>query len=324
MTTIKSRHLNSAIHILDSIPARDVLPSSTTIKVLMEDDRLQMSLRAEPAAIVTLICSVDKKPAEVFIDRASFVSFVSVGEKYKSDVYTAEFGNKQLIIKHGRRKATFQYAAETAGYLEGEMKGGEELPLGLTGLLQVASGYVASDKPELTCVYLSKGRMYASNQVAIFSAECKHPFADGAAIPATAIDSMKLDGLKRLRVRKKDVVMDFSCGFLWHPMSEKARTAFPIKPIRKLWRQAREWPEVSSLKAKRFNSLLDRFSAYLASVDKKQWMLKLTTTQGDSQMLVESMAPRAKFKERVKLESPAGPLWSWFGLWILSCRTSPI
>jgi hypothetical protein len=248
MWTASPKRLLAAIQVLNLIPVKTGLPSSSFVRLHEKDKRhrLWMSLSTEIAGSVSVegVGKLGlKKP--VYLDRALLFPFIFGGLKYskkKPFVFTVE--KDKLRITHGRRKGLFQYATEGSGYIEPENTfGGTELVLSekAIGLLKVAHSCVTPDQivPELSCVMLNRGdssqevRMFASNQLIVLCATRKEKtkFPRKLPLPLQMIPFLDVEGVESLRAQEKGMLLQFKSGYIWQPFSSKAEKGFPLDTV---------------------------------------------------------------------------------------------
>lgn len=312
MWNVKAEQIIAAARILNNIPANGSVPSSSMIQVRQTKHGIEMSLRAEAAANISLRGSGEvklKKP--IYINRRTFLPFIFMGSGSAKD-FVFEFKSSRLIVTQSRRKANFQFADPATGYLDAkDVKGGTELVLGTTlkDALVMAASYSTLDRPELNSIFMERrGREFkllTSNQlVAFFSwGKSKKKAKITTFLPAGLIPFLGIEEIKTIRVRDEDIILDFSNGHVWHPLSKKAIKEFPVDSLKKLLSDGKKWPELCRLKLKVLSATLSRFSEYLNSAKKDEWTIELSGTAGGKEVTLESILSNANFKEKMGTDS---------------------
>jgi hypothetical protein len=71
-----------------------------------------------------------------------------------------------------------------------------------------------------------------------------------------------------------------------------------------LIKKGKKYPEQFRLKTKSLGFVTERFSQYLASAVKHDWLMKMQGNEGEKQILLEVKIPQGVFRERVTVEEP--------------------
>jgi hypothetical protein len=315
---VEPEKLMDVLSILDLVPSRPGIPASVFIKLEETNGKASLMLSSDVTGVVHLAGKGTlgtKKP--IYLDRRLFFPFILTAKTYKSDkpfVFTKV--EKQIKVNQGRRKASFDMIASSTGY--GEMTDGIKgtvLPIEkkISGLITIACACSTSDPtvPELNCVYVKRTEkgiaLYASNQLVVFKAvqKVQGSFPEKLPFPLFLIPIISNDRIKEVRLKEKEVTLTFDCGQIWQGVSAKASKGFPIKTMNDLLETGKEWTEQFRLQTKRLGAVTTRFSDYLTSIRRQDWLLTVSAKQGDKQVLLEVKIPQGIFREFVPIEKPA-------------------
>jgi hypothetical protein len=178
--------------------------------------------------------------------------------------------------------------------------------------LQMAASCATSDTsvPELNCAFVKRENdvveFYGSNQLLAMRArkKTKGQVPESLAIPLLIIPYLNAEGLKEVRLHKKEIALHFDCGVLWHPISIKAQNGFPHETIDNLLAEGKKYPEAFRLQVKRLQKVVERFNLYLASAKKQDWVLHIKGAEGTEQLLLEVKIPQGIFHEQVTVDEP--------------------
>ena len=314
---VEAKELVSVLQILDLVPTRPGIGSSSFVQLSEKNGQARMLLSSDVSGQVrvkgTGTMGLKKK---FYLDRHIFFPFIFTAKNYKSDkpfVFTATEG--QMLVVQGRRKAKFDCGVPGAGYGEFDVNGNfKSLPIDakLSELITIATACATSDAsvPELNCVYMTQEGhtidFHTSNQLTVFHAtsKTKHHIPQRLPFPLFLVPYLGNDRLREIRIREKEIVLGFDCGHIWQGFSVKASKAFPIKTIKALLGDALTWTEVFKLQTSRLGAVTTRFSEYLTSVRRQDWQLFLKGNAGDQELLLEVVIPQGTFREKVRIEAP--------------------
>ena len=314
--SIDRKKLLEVLTVLDYVPCRPGIPSSMFMQLEEYKGRLRASLSSDVSGKVLVSGEGDlglKKP--VYVDRRLFLPFVFAARTYKSEKpFVFSKVGKQMLVQQGRRKASFDLIANASGYGDLNSSGGTALPITdkIKSAIKAASDCATPDPtvPELNCVYAVKNsdgmELYGSNQLVVFRAvqKVKGKFPDRLAFPLFLIPYIAAEGLREVRLKEREVVLQFGCGALWQGVSIKAQKGFPRATMDKLIADGREWPEQFRLQTRRLGLVTARFSQYLTSVRRQDWLMHLKGNEGEKQILLEVSIPQGIFRERVTVDEP--------------------
>jgi hypothetical protein len=314
--SVEPKKLLEVLGVLDLVPCRPGIPSSVFIQFDERKEKLLACLSSDISGVVSIAGQGElglKKPFH--LDRRLFLPFVQAAKTYKSEKpFVFKKVDKQILVQQGRRKASFDIVAATAGYGEQNYSGGTVLPITgkLPGMFKVASECATPDPtvPELNCVYAARNAegldLYGSNQLVVFRGvhKVKGRFPDRLAFPLFLIPFLTSDGLKEVRLKEKEVVLQFGCGALWQGVSVKAQKGFPRKTMDELVADGQKWPEQFRLQTRRLGLVTARFTQYLTSVRRQDWLMHVSGVEGEKQILFEVKIPQGIFRERVAVEEP--------------------
>ena len=306
----------AVLAILDMVPLRPGIPSAVFIEFAERKGTMTMSLSSDVSGVVSVKGegTLDRKKP-VYLDRRLFLPFVYTAKTYKSDKpFVFSISEKQVLVHQGKRKASFDQMLGGSGYGEIDESTGSVLPLDkkLTEILIVANECASPDPtvPELNCVYTLRNvkgiDVYSSNQLVVFKGMQKinGKFPEKLPFPLYLVPFLKADGIKEVRLKSKEVVLTFDCGHIWQAVSAKALKSFPATTIDKLIKDGGEWEEKFRLQTKRLGSVARRFSEYLTSVRRQDWMMFVDGQAGSKQVLLEVKIAQGVFRERVTVEEP--------------------
>jgi len=315
--TVDPKKFMGVLSVLDLVPSRPGIPSSVFIQFEEVKGVMRMSLASDVAGRVQVEGkgSAGFKKA-LYLDRRLFFPFIFTAKTYKSDKpFVFSMTGKQVLVTQGRRRATFDPMAASAGY--GELrtgKNGTVLPIDdkLCEAIYVANSCATSDPtvPELNCVYLRRNgkgiELYTSNQLIVFKAARKTSakFPEKLPFPLFLIPFITHDGLKEVRIADKEVVLKFDCGYIWQGVSTKAAKGFPISTMNKLLTDGGQWPEVFKLDSHHLGAVTRRFSEYLTAIRRQDWLLSIKGAVGDKQIMLEVSIPQGIFREKVGIAEP--------------------
>jgi hypothetical protein len=315
---VEPKKLLSVLQILDLVPSRPGIGSSSFVQLSEKNGQATMSLSSDVSGEVqvkgTGTLGLKKK---FYLDRNVFFPFIFTAKSYKSDkpfVFSLSADN-EMLIQQGRRKARFDCGIPGAGYGEfSGLKKAVSLPIdeNIAELITIATACSTTDAsvPELNCVYTMQGdkrlRFYATNQLTAFCArkKTKHTFPKSLAFPLYLVPYLKHDRLSEIWMKEKEVVLRFDCGYIWQGLSIKATKAFPVKTIQDLLTEGNHWGEIFRLPMSKLGAVTARFSDYLTSVKRQDWSLVLKGAAGDQELLLEVSIPQGTFREKVKIEAP--------------------
>lgn len=294
------------------INARAGITPSEFVKVARVGDRITFALAAEVYG-VTFANATEPDTGKdwvAYIDRASFVPFVNAARELRSKA-AFEFVMLKggvLLVKQGRRKATFSKIDEIKGYTETANFKGKTLKLTSVqkGILQIASRYATSDPTiaHLNCVMLLKSRAaLASNDVAIAMIE-DSIIPITVPLPVQLISSIDTPLARRLTVKNNFAKLTLTNGWLCQTPNAKAVTAFPTKQILAAFESAAQYKKRFTMDGGMLLSTLKRLEAYIALVVKRDLLVQVTGAVGDKRVVFSCQAPQGLFQENLAVTKP--------------------
>lgn len=310
---INTGSLLAAIDAISLVPSRSGILPSEFFKLEKKGDKLYFSLASEVygRTFAKGAVQMDEKDWVFYVDRNALTPFVSaptVGPRraFKFSVTGVVAEKKQLVVVHGKRKATFQAISEVKGYATFSGKG---KLLTLTpehrAMLYIASKYATADPTlaHLNCVYLVKKKYaLASNQSVIFRA------ADPI-IPETIPFPLMISGLfgsdkvNAITLTPDVVKLEMTNGYLCQTISTAAAKDFPQKKILSEFAKSDSFKNSFELRGRTFFRAIARMGSYLSGTVNRDMVVTVEGGKGDRLLVLEGTAPSGKFREIVRLAS---------------------
>lgn len=317
MWEIRREDLLAGLQILDMVPVRLGIPSSEFFWMRGTGERVKMSVASYIAGEVVLT-GQGKWPSDkdFFIDRRVLLPFVYAARELKNkNTFQFEIHKKQLIIRHGTRKAEFQSQSKVSGYSDlkkvlKEKRTSFPVSDSLRELLLCGRNCATSDAvlPHLNCVYIAKGtgsvaiKAYAASDKVFYlgTGKVDGDIKTSIPFPLFLIDLLRADGLKKISWMGKYIVLQFEHGLIWQPISMEALSKFPLKDIKGHAAKTDNKPIAFSASSRRFSTSMLRLSYYLQSVRRKDWVVKLVGKKGRDSIAVTTSIPGSQFLERLR------------------------
>lgn len=309
------KELCNAASAIDLVPSRAGISTSEFIRLHCHKGRLRMSLAAEIYG--TMTAAIDPpvmEEWEFFVDRGTFIPFVTAATELRQKA-PFEFkydpgkkGNSQLAVRCGRRRGVFQSATEITGYTAPKEDVGFKLKLTANQqlILNLAVKYATSDPTiaHLNCVYLQRGKaIIASNQLAAFWME--DPVVPmSAPLPLLLLAVSERADVRELIVSQKSARVTLSCGYLCQFTNQKAAEDFPYKQIEKNIQAAEAYRKQFTIEAASLMTVLKRLESYIASVVKRDMVVSVHGTKGESTLQLVAAVPQGRFEETVEILHP--------------------
>jgi len=315
--TVDPEKLIDVFGVLDLVPARPGIPTSVFIQLSEKKGRADLMLSSDVTGVVSIKGEGSigaSKP--VYLDRRLLFPFILTAQNYRSDrPFVFSKVGKQIKVTQGRRKATFDLLPSNAGYGIPNDGKGSVLPMEkkVSSLVTIACACATSDPtvPELNCVYIKRTKkgiaLYASNQLVVFRAHhtVKGTFPKTLPFPLFLVPVLTNDRIKEVRLQEKDVTLGFDCGRIWQGVSAKALKGFPLETMDGLIDDGKKWTEQFRLLTHKLGAVTARFSEYLTSIRRQDWLLTVAAAKGDKQVLLEVKIPQGIFREYVSIAEPA-------------------
>lgn len=300
-----------AIASIDLIPSRAGISSSEFIRIQASKDKIKFSLAAEIYGTTYAAALEGKETWEFFVDRASFVPFVLAAKELGQTVpfefrYSAK--DSTLTVRCGKRKASYQTVTEISGYADkADFKGAAlVLTKEQKTMLRLAVKYATSDPTvaHLNCIYLSKGKaILASNQLAAFYLEDKVvPLS--VPLPLLLLSILDSDLVEGITVSKEFARVDLACGFLCQLTNQKAAESFPHATLVSNVEAGAKFKKRFSVKGSSMVAVLKRLEAYIASVVKRDMVVSVAGTKGDTKLRITATIPQGSFEESLTVKEP--------------------
>lgn len=327
MWSVRRSDLQEAVRILNLVSSKTGIQSSDFFKIepLSEAGALSLSTAASAVAEVQIEGNGKwpyKKP--FYLERKTFTPFINYPTEIKNKNPFTFSDEKQLIIRHGERKAEFPSQPSVVGYADFPQNG-KMNRLRLTkevAELMVCAGSCAASElqaPHLACVYMmpigtDSLRLFATNLKVIFSTKVglKTSITEPLPFPLGLLDILKADGLKSLRWMNKLVAAWFELGVVWQPVSEVAKKNFPVSDIINSLKVGRkEELLVFEMSAYKFAKMMERLAYYLQGVRQEDWVLKIRGKKGAEKLEVTAELPQVRFRELMEARTMKDFSFDW-------------
>lgn len=309
------KELCGAASAIDLVPSRAGISTSEFIRLHCSKGKLRLSLAAE----IYGATEAHQDPAtteewEFFVDRATFIPFVNAALELKQKApfdfkhEPSKKGNAQLTVRCGRRRGVFQSATEITGYATPKEAAGLKLKLTANQqtILTLAVKYATPDPTiaHLNCVYLQKRKaIMASNQLSAFWMEDPVvPFS--APLPLLLMSVCERADVKDLIVSAKSARVTMSCGYLCQFTNQKAAEDFPYKQIIKNIQAAEAYRKQFTIAAASLMAVLKRLESYIVSVVKRDMVVTVHGSKGDTTLQLVASVPQGRFEETVEVLHP--------------------
>lgn len=311
---VKRGELAAAAHVMDLVPVRPGIPSSEFFKVVRTKTGLQFSIASEVTADVTMAGKGTwpfQKP--FYLDRRVFLPFVFADVKSDAPFMFSK-RKRQLVVRHGSRKAMFSSQSEITGYTtppSATLISKLKLDDKVRRLIHCARECSTADKvtPQLNCVYVlpknGRVRIFATNQKILYKAVTKAKLSSRNAIPFPLflVELLGSEQLQSVQWRKKYAALVFPHGQIWQTVPSKARTDFPYKSIQKFMVDGQAGKVLFVIASKKFAAVVDRLCSYLAAVRRQDWTLVVKGAKGSKELTLTSDVGQSLFKERLRLKT---------------------
>lgn len=311
---ISTDALFAAFDVLDLVPTRPGIPASEYIKAVRKKNSLvEFHIASEISGFVVLKGEGDWPTSKVwYIDRRLLAPFVIAAKAVGSKV-DFEFSLKegQMVVRHGRRRATFTESPAVPGYGDVPSNGGSSISLApeALSLIVCAREFASGDPstPELNCVFIrpsnSKGdlRIYAATKKVIYYARSgEHvKMAHSLPMPPYIVSLLSNDKLRKIYWTKREVVLEFRNGKVWQSTSVKA-AKFPVKSVHKYFEDSEAFREAFRVDSRALALGICRLGAYLTAVRREDWTLAIRGSKGADKLSLRSAVPQVAFGELVR------------------------
>jgi hypothetical protein len=312
MWEIRRSKLIAGLDLLNLIPEKVGLSSSEFIWIRGKGDTITVSVASYIMGEIVLTGKGSWPKGDYYIDRRVLLPFVYASRELKNkNTFQFEVKKRQLIVRHGKRKAVFDSQKDVVGYgdLRKIMKVTEsEIPItdDLKELLKCGANCAVSDAivPHLNCVYVAKGSVVetfaASDKVFYLGmGTSKGKVKSSIPFPLFLVNLLQEPTLEKISWRGKYIVLKFEKGVIWQSISQEALKKFPLKEIRKHAKAARSHSVSFTVSGRRFSKLMLRLGYYLQAVRRRDWAVKILGNKGSDTLYVSTNIPGVKFDEKI-------------------------
>ena len=328
MWEIKSSNFIRCLNVLDHVPEKVGLSSSEFFRIQGKKDKVIISVASYVMGEITLdgtgTWPTDKT---LYIDRRVFLPFIYKAKEIKNKHrFKFTYKKNQLTVEHGSRTAVFESQKDISGYadLSKVLKEKENvIPVSdeLHALLTCGQNCAVSDAivPHINCVFIDKGNIaieaFAASEKVFYMGvgNIKGKIGTSIPFPLMLVKLLTEESLEKISWRGKYVVMHFKHGIVWQPVAQEAFTKFPLKHIRKHAKKSESFPVTFTTSSRRFSSLMVRLSYYLQAVRRKDWVVKVVGTKGESNLHLTTSIAGVRFNETIevseKLKSNVSVAW---------------
>lgn len=313
MWEIRRSRLIAGLQLLDLIPEKVGLSSSEFVRITGHGEKITLSVASYIMGEINLV-GKGSWHGEYFIDRRVLLPFVYASKEIKDkNTFQFEQKKKQLIVRHGSRKAVLDNQKNVTGYgsLKSVMKEKEfEIPVSedLQQLLTCGANCALSDAitPHLNCVFVAKGsaavEAYAASDKVYYLGmgnTKKSKVKSSIPFPLFLINLLQEPTLKKISWRGKYIVLQFEKGIIWQSISTEALKKFPLKEIRKHAQSVSKKRVAFVVSGRRFSRLMLRLGFYLQAVRRRDWVVKIEGSRGTSSLALHTAIPGVHFSEKL-------------------------
>jgi hypothetical protein len=314
--TVGAKELLEALRILELVPIQTGSPTSVFYKATRKSNgKVRLSAASEVTGSV-LLKGDGEWPfkAPFYIDRRLFTPFVNALPDTKKDfAFTAK--GTELVIRHGGRKAHFMGQTGIPDYAEEpprEYSSKLEVIRSVRELVYCARSCATADtvSGHLNCVYLrpdgKRLTIMASNCKVLYEAKTKDTLQSKEPVPFPLflVSLLGTQELREVHWLKKLVVLKFTHGQLWQPVSAKAAKKFPAAVITKYMKEGEKADVQFAIDTKKLARVIARIGTYLTAVSRQDWSLVLTGEKGNQEITLSSKVAQTAFHERLHLVAP--------------------
>ena len=303
----------SVIDLLALVPHRQGIPSSEYVKIEAGKKTLNLYLTSDVIGRIELgFDGTWDLPSPYFVDRNLLNSFVLVSRQMKSkkDFEIRAENKTQLVLKHGRRSATFTPLPEITGYgtIQQDKDAIEvDIDPDQREVIKCAESCATTDPTasHLNCVYLTeKGFVLSSNQILIFTAKSQK-FTRAIPMPLFLLHMLTLEGVKKIIFSKKHVVLRLDKGEILQTVPQQALKNFPQDKILKVVKESSAYPDIFAVSATRLADILNRFTTYMSTVRKRDKLITVEMKSGSPDIEIWASVAQVRISEKIKAEAPA-------------------
>lgn len=305
--------LVEALRILDLVSSQNNPSSDFFIVESANDGTISMRVAGGSVAEVNIPGSnIWPYEEPFFLDRRLFSPFVSVSKEIKSKQPFQFNAGDRLVITHGTRKSGYSPQPTISGYgLLGGLRNASKVVLTpeVISLMECAATCAISEKqsPVLACVFLNPTDagidIMATNGKVVFKAKANldTPITSPIPFPIPMMSVLRADGLRSIRWGSNCVVGKFGMGKVWQTVVVEALTQFPVQETLDMMTAGRSRENtLFQASSYRFAKVIERLTAYLQSVKKEDWVMKLSGKKSQEFISITSNMPSSVVREQVK------------------------
>lgn len=273
---------------LDLVPQRAGIPSSDYLRAIFRKNVISISLASEVSGFAAIPFTSGEWATpgeEIYFDRRLLFPFVMSGKGNQKPI-TLSRGQNNLVFTQGQRSATFSDSQPVGGYAQKSdvSKVGDELKFSpdLRDLMAAATSCSTNDSsvPQLNCVLIRNGRVYASNRTTVLRANCRGQKIDKAfdyPFPVATAALLGNPSIDKIVATENQITLCSSQvpGQLQETASAFAKKDFPSETIDKTLASYKDSTPVLILPAEALAASLDGLVGYMAGVRRQDWILKL-------------------------------------------------
>lgn len=305
--------LVEALRILNLVSSRDNASASNFFVVESANDGM-ISMRVAGASVAEVnIAGTGIWPyvEPFFIDRKIFSPFVLASKEIRNKFPFEFFDKEELVVRHGRRKATFSPQPAIAGYaFLGSMSKSSKLDLS-PEIIRLMNCCATCASTELSnaftsCVFMNptdKGvDLLATNGTVGLRVAVKLdiPIDSPIPFPLPMMEVIQAGGLKSLRWGKNCIIGKFDTGKVWQTIMVESLKEFPVQTTTDIIASGRDRAmTVFQVSAYKFAKVMDRLALYLQSVNKADWVLEIVGKKGLDQIQITAKMPGSSVREQI-------------------------
>ena len=304
---IKATDLVSAIDILSMVPQRAGVAQSEFIRLKSNGKALRLFLASEASATAKLKPTDGDCPEfDFFIGRTLLIPFVSVARGSAKGEFSFEVKADRLIIKQGRRRASYSNTQSVPDYtdasvpMEGEKSG--KFTAEQIKALQLVAKYpdATNMQPHIQVIGVSKkhGALMATDRHTLIMVQCEDlPFNS----PLPPIIAGVLTEDSTVYVSKVGVRVDFQNASFYQALSEYAVKDFPYDSIVKAFESVTSLPLLAEFPVSRTSDMIGRLKSYISNLINEDTALAITAKAGKPILTCKVKSTFSAFTEGVKL-----------------------
>jgi len=310
--------MQAALKVLDLVPSKSGMTASDFIRAdLTHPNKASFHLTSDLMGVATAPARgrwLPKTP--YYIDRRLFQPFVvSVplnehkdDNRRKTSPFVWYEKDKKICISWGNRKLELENAPDAAGYgyfTRLEKLKRLQIDKKLVGALLAASSCSTNDPsvPQLNCIYLHKGKVYATDNVSLFTAV--HEVLKDAHVPfpVSIVGTMSNELASSVYYGENVVTVLCKNGRVEQLVQVRAKDEFPFSEADERLKWSSRFKPIFSCKSSKFAEITSRLAVYLSGVRREDWVLKAQCEVGNTYVKLICDIAQGRFQETLKLKS---------------------